>query len=68
MFTELRSLQACRYCAEAHLFMHAHTHTRPVVAGGTDPNPEIIMALLPNDPGCLPAALRLFNPRTVRGR
>ena len=42
--------------------MHAREHTRPVIAGETDPNSEIIMALLPDDPARLPAPLRLFNP------
>ena len=30
--------------------MHAHEHTRPVDDDINEANPEIIMALLPNDP------------------
>ena len=59
-------LQGCGYHVESHLFMHAHAHTRPVIGWSHVPNPEIIMALLPDDPGRLPAPVRPLNPE-VRG-
>ena len=47
--------------------MDAHAHTHPVVAGKPESkNPEIIMALLPNEPRLLPVLATVPAPAPVR--